>query len=450
MSIQYGNSRLPDTSLCRRNTRRMAQGMKAILESQTHKRVPVRIEESDLGADVTVGPFRDKTFTVQLWFSPERRAVDARACLKEGRKKSCRTLRDVPVDALTSPAALFPWLNERLRHHDSDEHVARLIAETPTPRDDERSFRRQLREFREREFPVTRYTAQMFGVESLLDKDDEVQGRWYEGTPMMTPAHIPPAAMFTSVENKQKVQVVLVAKLNTDWIYDPRGGTRQHFMGRVQDEFALYRSPEAKRYMVAANGMMRRFLIGGEYRLAIDTVHSDPNGTLTVYISSYAPGDATHPALKRAAITALQDMMRQVATKGDVYNKLIFGTKGGTTLPPIAAMIEADWRNDRLKFYESIEGQDEITITEADAWMKHCIAKVYAKHQDLSRAFAICTAQGQKTGYYKKGTKDPTKKGKTRARSKAAQKGHRDVLKSYEQAKVAARKLRRRARGMRR
>lgn len=443
----YDTTRRPDTRLCRRNVRLMAEGMKIILESQTMRPVPVQIEESDTGADITVGPFRNKLFTVQLWYNADRRRVDARACLSEGRKKNCRTLNDIPVDALTSPARLFPWLTERLRHHDSDDEVERLIAETPSAREEEAAYRRSLQEFREVHQPITRYTAQMFGIESLLDADAELADSWHEGTPQMIPVHIPPAAMFTSQEAKQKVQVILVTKLETDWIYDPTGGRRPHFMGKVADHVTEYRPNVAQRGMVAANGMLRRFLIGGPYRMAVDNVQSERNGTLTVYMGAYAPARATHPELKAAAIQALQQMLTELARKGIVYRNLVYGVDGDT-LPRIAAVIEADWRNDRLRFDESRGEVGEITLTEADAWIKHCIAKVYAKNRNLSRAFAICTAQGQKTGYYKKGTKETTAKGKTRARSKAAQKGHQDVLKSYEQAKVAARKLRRRARKM--
>lgn len=59
---------------------------------------------------------------------------------------------------------------------------------------------------------------------------------------------------------------------------------------------------------------------------------------------------------------------------------------------------------------------------------------------DLSRAFAICTAQLQRSGYLKKGSQDPTKKGTKRSRSKAGEKGHKSKVAEYEKMLGAARK----------
>lgn len=72
--------------------------------------------------------------------------------------------------------------------------------------------------------------------------------------------------------------------------------------------------------------------------------------------------------------------------------------------------------------------------------VKHCVAKVAPKFGgDTSKAFAICVAQMQKSGQLKKGSMTPTKKGKKNARSKAAQKGHADVVSDYEKLLKTAR-----------
>lgn len=66
--------------------------------------------------------------------------------------------------------------------------------------------------------------------------------------------------------------------------------------------------------------------------------------------------------------------------------------------------------------------------------VKRCVAKVADKVQDTSRAFAICVAQMQKSGQIKPGTMQLTKKGKKRARSKAAKKDYRTMVDKYEKA----------------
>lgn len=60
--------------------------------------------------------------------------------------------------------------------------------------------------------------------------------------------------------------------------------------------------------------------------------------------------------------------------------------------------------------------------------------------EDMSRAFAICTAQLQRSGYLKKGSQKPTKKGKTRSRSKAGEKGHKSKVAEYEKMLALVRK----------
>jgi len=94
----------------------------------------------------------------------------------------------------------------------------------------------------------------------------------------------------------------------------------------------------------------------------------------------------------------------------------------------------------------TLESLEEATETsDMDAWMQHCVAGVGAKHSKED-AFAICTSQGQKSGYYEPGSRTLTAKGKTAVRSKAASKddaarkraykkviGHEDVyIGSYE------------------
>jgi hypothetical protein len=59
--------------------------------------------------------------------------------------------------------------------------------------------------------------------------------------------------------------------------------------------------------------------------------------------------------------------------------------------------------------------------------------------EDLSSAFAICTKQLQRTGYFKIGTSEPTKKGLKRGRSKAADKEHGIKVAEYEKMLSAAR-----------
>jgi hypothetical protein len=65
--------------------------------------------------------------------------------------------------------------------------------------------------------------------------------------------------------------------------------------------------------------------------------------------------------------------------------------------------------------------------------LKRCVRAVALKNDgDVSKAFAICTKQLQKTGYIKVGTQVPTKAGETAGRSKAADKGHAEKVLDYE------------------
>jgi hypothetical protein len=62
-----------------------------------------------------------------------------------------------------------------------------------------------------------------------------------------------------------------------------------------------------------------------------------------------------------------------------------------------------------------------------------------ASREGVGRAFAICTKQLQRTGHLKSGTREPTKKGASRGRSKAAEKGHSDKVIDYEKILQIAR-----------
>lgn len=77
--------------------------------------------------------------------------------------------------------------------------------------------------------------------------------------------------------------------------------------------------------------------------------------------------------------------------------------------------------------------------------LKRCVRAIVKKNKGkvtreiVSRAFAICTKSLQSKGYFKKGTHEPTKKGKKRGRSKAAEKGHVEKLMDYETMLAIAR-----------
>jgi hypothetical protein len=73
--------------------------------------------------------------------------------------------------------------------------------------------------------------------------------------------------------------------------------------------------------------------------------------------------------------------------------------------------------------------------------LKRCVRAVAKENDgDVSKAFAICTKQLQRSGYLKQGTNEPTKKGVKAGKSKAAEKGHGEKVKEYETLLAAARK----------
>lgn len=90
-----------------------------------------------------------------------------------------------------------------------------------------------------------------------------------------------------------------------------------------------------------------------------------------------------------------------------------------------------------VKISDLFEGRKRKTPPQ----LKRCVRAVAKKHGgDVSKAFAICTAQLQKGGYLRIGTQEPTKAGKTAGRSKAAEKDHKDKVSEYEQLLALARK----------
>ena len=65
--------------------------------------------------------------------------------------------------------------------------------------------------------------------------------------------------------------------------------------------------------------------------------------------------------------------------------------------------------------------------------LKRCVRAVAMQYGgDISKAFAICTAQMQKAGLLKSGTGKPTKAGIKSGRRKAADAGHPGKLSDYE------------------
>lgn len=77
--------------------------------------------------------------------------------------------------------------------------------------------------------------------------------------------------------------------------------------------------------------------------------------------------------------------------------------------------------------------REEALSEGTPAWLKRCVAAVAPKHgDDTSRAFAICTAQGQKSGLLEPGSSKTTPKGKSAGASKAQEPGHKSKVAGYE------------------
>lgn len=83
------------------------------------------------------------------------------------------------------------------------------------------------------------------------------------------------------------------------------------------------------------------------------------------------------------------------------------------------------------------------TMEATATFIKRCVRAVATEggggREALDRAFAICTAQAQKSGKLKPGTATPTRAGATASKSKAAQPGHAAKMADYENLLAAAR-----------
>jgi hypothetical protein len=98
-----------------------------------------------------------------------------------------------------------------------------------------------------------------------------------------------------------------------------------------------------------------------------------------------------------------------------------------------------EWQLSNYHYSTVVKMLDEREQTPPQ--LKRCVTAVAKQHGgDVSRAFAICTGSLQKKGYLEKGTQRPTKKGKKRGRSKAAEKSHVKKLSDYEELLAMARK----------
>lgn len=82
----------------------------------------------------------------------------------------------------------------------------------------------------------------------------------------------------------------------------------------------------------------------------------------------------------------------------------------------------------------------ELLDEETPAQVKHCVRSVGKKTGSLNRAFAICVAAGQKHGTLKKGTIEPTGKGKKADAAKKKDPDHDSKVSDYETMLAKARK----------
>jgi len=71
--------------------------------------------------------------------------------------------------------------------------------------------------------------------------------------------------------------------------------------------------------------------------------------------------------------------------------------------------------------------------------VRRCVRAIADGDGDVSRAFAICVAQGQKHGELKPGTLKPTAKGKRRSKRKSSEKGAGAKAAEYEKLLAGAR-----------
>ncbi len=71
--------------------------------------------------------------------------------------------------------------------------------------------------------------------------------------------------------------------------------------------------------------------------------------------------------------------------------------------------------------------------------VRRCVRAIASQDGDVSRAFAICVAQGQKTGDLKPGSLEPTAQGKKRSKRKSSEKGAGAKADDYERLLAGAR-----------
>jgi len=80
--------------------------------------------------------------------------------------------------------------------------------------------------------------------------------------------------------------------------------------------------------------------------------------------------------------------------------------------------------------------------------VRRCVRAVAAKTGDISSAYAICVAQGQKNGTLKKGSIKATKKGKAADRRKAREPDNSEKVREYEDMLNTEKSLREVAEGL--
>jgi len=85
--------------------------------------------------------------------------------------------------------------------------------------------------------------------------------------------------------------------------------------------------------------------------------------------------------------------------------------------------------------------REDIFTEETPTLLKHCVRAVAQKHGgDTKKAFAICTAQLQRSGYLEKGSQKLTAKGKEAEKKHAADPDAKMKLSDYEGLLKANRK----------
>lgn len=97
----------------------------------------------------------------------------------------------------------------------------------------------------------------------------------------------------------------------------------------------------------------------------------------------------------------------------------------------------------------NLEAKTEVLVEEMPTQIKHCVRTITKKEpggsdsERVSRAFAICTAHFQNTGFLKKGTHELTAKGKKNEKRHRAEPEIKSKLRSYKRYLRLARKSRR-------